>query len=331
MTRKPIIIWFAAVFLLLAGFGTPSIQAEGSFKKLTLLPQWRPQAQFVGYYMALHKGFYERCGISLTILEGGPQRPATEYLADGKADLVTLWLSSALQLADRGTAVVNVGQLIQRSGLMLASKKRSGIKTPADMEGKKISLWPGEFEILPRALFEKFDLRVREVITECPVSLFLRDGVQVVSLMWYNEYHTLIMSGLDPEEMTLFFYDEVGLNFPEDGMYLLRETFEKDPETAYAFAAASLEGWRYAFDHPGEAVDLIVSIMEEAHLPANRVHQRWMLDRIRDLSMDADGGELHGVLLEEDYRTVADTLSKTGRIRTAPAYELFFKKEGVSP
>jgi NitT/TauT family transport system substrate-binding protein len=299
---------------------------SSDLKKFSFLPQWLPQAQFAGYYMAQHKGFYRRHGIDLTIIPGGPLHSPTEYLKEKKADIVTLWLSSALQLIDHGVEVVNVGQIMPRSALMLVAKTSSGIQTPADMNGKKIALWPSDFQIQPNAFFDKFDLKVRIVTTESPVNLFLRDGVQVSSIMWYNEYHTLINSGLDPKEMRLFSFDDYGLNFPEDGIYLLRETFDKDPEAACAFAAASMEGWRYAFAHPEEAVDLMVRVMNAAHVPANKVHQRWMLDRIRDLTAsDANGHEM-GKLKVEDYRRVGDILMTNGLIRAVPPYASFFQE-----
>jgi NitT/TauT family transport system substrate-binding protein len=313
-------------FLLPALFIRPAAAAgENGLQPLSFLPQWSPQAQFVGYYLALHKGFYRKHGIDLTIIEGGPSRSAMEYLQAGKADIVTLWLSSALQLADRGVEVINVGQVVQRSALMLVAKKKSGIETPAQMNGKKIGLWPADFQVQPRAFFDKFKLKVRVVTTESPVNLFLRDGVQVSSVMWYNEYHTLLSSGLDPEEMTLFFFHDSDLNFPEDGLYMRKEVFAKNPEAACAFTAASLEGWRYAFDHPEEALDLIVAIMEKAYIPANRVHQRWMLNRMRDV-IAPSGAAGWGVLQAENYRRVGEILVSFGLIQSVPPYESFFWK-----
>jgi len=44
--------------------------AEKPLKKATFLPQWSPQAQFAGYYVAYEKGFYKNHGIDLTILQG---------------------------------------------------------------------------------------------------------------------------------------------------------------------------------------------------------------------------------------------------------------------
>lgn len=295
-------------------------------KKITFLPQWLPQAQFAGYYMAQHKGFYRRHGIELTIIQGGPAHSPIDYLREKKADVVTLWLSSALQLADQGVEVVNIGQIIPRSTLMLVAKTSSGIKTPADMHGKKIALWPADFQIQPQAFFDKFNLKVQIVTTDSPVNLFLRDGVQVASLMWYNEYHTLLSFGLDPKEMQLFAFDDYGLNFPEDGIYLLKESFDRDPKTACAFAAASMEGWRYAFDHPDEAVDLMVRVMDAAHVPANRVHQRWMLDRIREVATSGSSGTQLGNLSTEDYQRVGDILVANGLITAVTPFTSFSQR-----
>lgn len=308
--------------LLLVFIGASAMAEETAVKKLSFLPHWSPQAQFAGYYMAQHKGFYRKHGLDIDIIQGGPRRSTVDYLRTGKADIAMLWLSSALQLAD-SEAIVNVGQVIQRSALVLVAKKSSGILAPEQMNGKKIALWPADFQIQPTALFKKFRLQNTIVTTENPVNLFLRDGVQVASVMWYNEYHTLINSGLNQEEMQLFFFDKVGLNFPEDGIYLRRETFEKDPAAAAAFVAASLEGWQYAFAHSEETLDFLLSLMEEAHVPANRVHQRWMLERMHDLILPTP--ETRPMVLQaEDYHRVGEVLLAAGLIRTVPPYESFF-------
>lgn len=314
--------------LFLAGlilfWATSALAAEPALKKLSFLPQWSPQAQFAGYYMALHKGFYRKHGIDLDIIQGGPRKSTVDFLRNHQTDIASAWLSSALQLADEGVDIVNVGQVIQRSALVLVAKKTSGIQTPEQMNGKKIAVWPADFQIQPNAFFRKFKLNNTVITTENPVSLFLRDAVQVSSVMWYNEYHTLINSGLNPEEMQLFFFDDVDLNFPEDGLYMRKEAFEKDPGAACAFVTASLEGWRYAFAHQEETLDYMLKVMEEAHVSSNRVHQRWMLERMRDLMYAATDAGLM-VLQIQDYRRVSEVLQSSGLIRTVPPYESFFR------
>jgi len=317
------LLLFLSIRLIVPG----SVAAvEENLKRATFLPQWVPQAQFAGYYVAYEKGFYKRNGIDLTILTGGPDCPPFGCLKNGEADFVTMWLAAGIEKRAEGCKLVNIAQIVQRSALMLVTKASSGIKTPQDMNGKKVGLWEEIFQIQPRAFFKKYDLSVEVVPQSYSVNLFLRDGVDVASAMWYNEYHTILNSGLDSDELTPFFFYKHGLNFPEDGIYALEETFTRDPQLCRAFVKASAEGWRYAFEHREEALDIVMRYMEKAHVPATRVHQKWMLDKIADLIMPTDVDVPMGKLSREDYNRTAKVLKKDGFIDDIPAFDTFHKR-----
>jgi NitT/TauT family transport system substrate-binding protein len=317
--------WISVFFLLLlfCAIASPASAAETALKKASLMPLWSPQAQFAGYYVALDKGIFARHGINLKILKAGPGHSPAQALKDGTADFAVLWLTTALQQRSAGIKLVNLAQIIQRSSIMLISKKSSGISTIADMNGKKVGMWGGDLSIPPHALFNKHGIKVREVPQTHTVNLFLRGGIDVTSAMWYNEYHTILNSGVDPEELNIFSLNEQGMNFPEDGIYTLEKTLHKDPSLAKAFVTASLEGWRYAFAHPDEALDIVIKHMREAQVPANRIHQKWMLDRMRDLIMPGTIQGTLGILKEQDYEAVGRAMCKDGLIRSYPDYTAF--------
>jgi NitT/TauT family transport system substrate-binding protein len=301
----------------------PAAAAEPALKKVSLAPLWSPQAQFAGYYVALDKGIYARHGIDLTILKGGAGHSPIQALKEGKADFAILWLTTALQHRAAGIRLVNLAQIIQKSSMMLISRKSGGISTVNDMNGKKVGMWGGDLSIPPHALFAKHGIKVREVPLSHTVNLFLRGGIDVTSAMWYNEYHTILNAGVDPDELNVISLSEQGMNFPEDGIYTLEKTLRKDPALAKAFADASLEGWRYAFAHPDEALDIVIKQMREAQLPANRIHQKWMLDRMRDLIMPGTVHETPGLLKVVDYEAVGSALRNAGLIRDYPDYSIF--------
>jgi len=303
-----------------------SVHAEANLKKVVFIPQWVPQAQFAGYYIAAEQGIYRKHGLEVTILSGGPQKPPPlDLLREGKADFATLWLSTGIQARAQGLNLVNIGQVVPRSAFMLVAKKSRGIRSPRDIQGKKVGLWGPIFQVQARAFFKKYGLDVTIIPQSFSVNLFLRDGVDVASAMWYNEYHTILAAGLNPEELTTFFFHEHGLNFPEDGIYALEDRFKRDPEMCRSFVKASIEGWLGAFAHKEKTLDMVMKNLKGEHMPANRVHQRWMLERMKDLILPSDKSDLGVQLLPRDYSRVATSLHSSGLINLIPEFTIFYR------
>jgi NitT/TauT family transport system substrate-binding protein len=315
---------FALAVILLWSFASNLLAQEPTLKKVTYIPHWVPQAQFAGFYMALEKGFYRQHGLDVTILRGGPEQPASAWIAEGKADFGTTFLATALEERSKGSPLVNIAQLVQRSALLLVAKKSSGIKSPADFTGKTVTIWP-EFRLQPMALFRKFDVHPRILPQRNTMNLFLRGGADVASAMWYNEYHLLQNTGLDPDELTLFHYDEYDLNFPEDGIYCLEKTLRDDPEKCRAFVRASMEGWLYAFHHTEESLDVVMRYVKAANMPTTRVHHKWMLSVMKEIIMPGGDPSQLGRLSEQDYMRVARELKAGDMIETIPDFKSFYE------
>jgi NitT/TauT family transport system substrate-binding protein len=300
---------------LLLGDGGPAGAQETGLARVTFLPQWVPQAQFAGYYVAYEKGFYRQHGLDVKIRRGGPEWPATMFLVTG------------IEKRARGGKLVNIAQIVQRSALMLVAKKAQGILKPADINGKKVGLWGDEFRLQPRAFFHKYHLKVREVPQSATLNLFLRNGVEVASAMWYNEYHQLLNAGVNPGELTIFFMADYGMNFPEDGIYCREVMLKQHPERCRAFVAASLEGWRYAFAHPEEALDIVMQYARVANVATNRTHQKWMLARMRDIIQPPGWDRPLGTLTAEAYMRVAGVLKDSGLIAHIPKFSEFYHNQ----
>jgi len=314
------IAFMAGLATVLIAFFAGTVLA-GPLKPAALIPQWEPQAQFAGYYVALAKGFYAARGVDMRILRGGPASPPSALLRDGRAQFGTFFLATAIRERAGGLPLLNLAQFVPHANQLIIARKADGITTPHDLDGKRVSLWGPEFRILPEAFFKKFEARVTEVPQGFTVDLFLRGGVAACSAMTYNEYHAILNAGLDAGELTVFSLADFGLDLPEDGLYTLDGTWEKDPELCRAVVRATLDGWRYAFTHPEEALDIVMSHVAAAHLPTNRMHQKWMLSRITR-AMSADGPDF-GLLSRPQYQTTSDALVAAGLVTTAPPYEVF--------
>lgn len=291
-----------------------------------LVLHWLPQAQFAGFLMAEEKGFYARRGVDLEIVPGGPDVNVSRHLAEGRAEFATMFLSTALERRASGMNLVHIGQIVHQSALMLVARTDSGVRSLNDLQGRRVGMWGPDFQIQPRALFKRLGIEV-EVVEQAPsMDLFMRGGLDAVSAMWYNEYHTLMSYGLNEKDMTAFFFRDLDLNFPEDGLYCLRETYERDPAAARAVAQATLEGWAYVFAHPEEALELVVRRMKEHKVRANRAHQRWMLARMQDIILAGGAPRLN--LDRADFEAATAALVEQGFISDPPGYADFVMEPG---
>jgi NitT/TauT family transport system substrate-binding protein len=313
----------AAVLAIVLSADGQSAAGAGRPEKATLILQWEPQAQFAGYYMALEKGFYRDHGLDVEVIPGGPAIDPVKYLQAGKADFATSFLTGAITSAARGVPLVDVAQVVNRSSLMIVAR-RSAIKDRDDLDGQRVSLWGQGFRAAYLGYFATAGLEPRIVPQYYSVNLFLQGGVVACAAMEYNEYHSIMQAGVDARELTTFFMRDVGFGFPEDGIYALAATARERPRVCREFAAASLEGWEYARQHPDEAVDSVMAHAAAAHVPTNRVHQRWMLDHILAAIYPGEHETWQtGVLARADYERVKAIMIGEGLITGAPTYERF--------
>ncbi|MCF8043381.1 MAG: ABC transporter substrate-binding protein [Desulfarculaceae bacterium] len=294
--------------LLLAPAGSEALT------KVSLQLQWVHQAQFTGFYLAQDLGLYRKAGLEVDIRPGGPGIDPLSELATLRCDFALSWLSDALVMRSKGVDLVNLAQLVQRSALMLVVFNDSGIRNVKDLDNRKVGLWQHQFAVPPRALFTKLGIQVNEVSQNVSMAPFLQRAVDAATAMLYNEYHQLYQAGVDPDEITVFDFAEQGLNFPEDGLYTMEDTYKERPQVCKAFVQASLEGWRRAFLDQELALASVMKRVNAANLASNLAHQRWMLKSMKDLYTHRVGTVLMGQLSPYDLLQLNRVLVAQGFI-----------------
>ncbi len=311
------------LYLLLFCFGVPAGQA-GS-ETLVFAPHWLPQAQFAGYYVAQDQGFYTEAGLDVEIIHPSAAVNAIHFLEDGRADVISLFLVTALEALRNGLDLVNIAQISQHSAIMFVSMKDSGIETLEDFEGKKVGVWMSGFREVPEALMQSRDIAVEWVPILSTVNLFLLGGLDVMTVMWYNEYNQLYLTGIDRDEMNTFFLADYGFDIPEDGLYVLEHTLEERPEDLRAFVEATLRGWEYAAANREYAVQLVVDLMRKNYVSSNRAHQRWMLSKVLETHCLQDKEVQVSQLHPDDFQHTVSIIESIRNVAFPVQYHDFFK------
>jgi len=88
-----------------------------------------PQAQFAGYYVALDQGFYSKYGLEVEIIHPSATTNVSDFLNEGKADVRTQFLISALYAKDKNTDIVIIAPITEFA-------KSARIIAEGDFEGK---------------------------------------------------------------------------------------------------------------------------------------------------------------------------------------------------
>ena len=103
---------------------------DGAPEKASVSVQlkWLPQAQFMGYYVAQAKGYYDEVGLTVDIISGGGDISETTAVYNGTVDFGVTWVSNLVNANAGGMELLEVAQVYQRSGLVLVYKNSNYTK-----------------------------------------------------------------------------------------------------------------------------------------------------------------------------------------------------------
>jgi NitT/TauT family transport system substrate-binding protein len=328
MAHKMKFFWILLCVFCIASCATGQEKLGTSgLQPVSLQLQWIPQAQFAGYYVALDKGWYRDEGIDLTIKPGGPESNPVELVANGKSDFGTALLADLAVAVQKGRPVISIGQIQQRNGLYLASRKSSNIKQPKDFIGKRVGIWQGNWEAQFNALIAKEGV-LRDDITVIPQGFgmepFQKGELDVTSVMIYNEFYFLIKAGMNFGNLNLIDYASYGLAFPGDTLFTNRQTVSSQRDLCVRMLRASLKGWQHAIDYPNEAVDIVQKYAKNSFLDYGQ--QVFMMQEISRLVRTTGYplGRPDGVAIKRMIDTLQSSGTTGGPIRPGDVYTIEF-------
>lgn len=283
-------------------------------QKIIFTPQWLPQSQFAGYYVALEKGFYEEVGLDVEIEHVTASDYAINRLNEGKCDAITMTLFDAIINIDQGMDVVNVLQTALHTGLVIVPRNVE-MKTIHDLRNKRVGIWRTHYNYLSEIINKDYNLNIEWIPFVQSASLYISGAVDATMAMIYNEAYRIYSSGF--EDIDFISMADYGYDFPEEGVYFTREFYEKYPDKAKAFAQASRRGWEWAHANPRETVSIVMKVIENENMPASRQHQEWMLKEVLKLQLDKETGNPTFELDEDKIELINEFLLVDKRINKA--------------
>lgn len=323
----------AIVIMIASSPGSALSAGESSLREVSVVFHWKAQAQWAGYYMAKEKGIYARHGLNATLIPRKGRSDSLDLLMDGRVTFATHFLSAGVGLRGAKQPVVLIGQMFNRSNLMVVARHSDGVDKIADLSGKAVCFWDGYYRFIFKSFFKNQGVtNLRERPMGLTVSQFTSKQVSACSAMEYNEYNLIITSPeVDKDDFIFFRLREMGMDFPEDAIYTTEETATTDPDICRVFVAATLEGWRYAQENPEETLAVVMrEVADDPDELVTEEHQRWMLGVCIDsVLIPEDKGRKIGVLSRRDFDIMHEFLNENGQLRQEFSYDDFVRLDAI--
>ncbi len=281
--------------LVLLAVGTLSgVHAQAAKVAVRLQLQWVAQSQFAGYYAAVAKGYYADEGLDVKILEGAVDIVPQQVVASGGAEFGLAWVPKVLASREQGADLVNIAQIFQRSGTLQVSFKAAGIKTIADLKGKKVGTWGfgNEHELFAALRGAGIDPDNKNQVTivnqSFDMSQLLSGEIDAAEAMTYNEYAQVLEQVnketkklYQPDELNVINYNDVGTAMLQDHIFASEAFLAKagNEDVAVKFIRASIRGWVYCRDNFTECVDIVL----KNGPTLGKGHMTWQLNEINKL------------------------------------------------
>jgi diguanylate cyclase (GGDEF)-like protein/PAS domain S-box-containing protein len=206
--------------------------------------------------MALEKGFYKQAGLDVTIIERNPQKNNIEQVINGDAEYGVADSALLLYRAE-GKPVQIMASIFQHSPLIFIAHKDSGIVSPYEMKGKRIS-YQKEIDDAPLlAMLDQANISHSEY-TYVPLDFtsmaFIRHEVDVMSAYSSDEPFLMKENNIP---ITIINPLNYGIDFYGDNLFSTEKELSEHPERAKLFLEASIRGWHYALEHKDETIAVL--------------------------------------------------------------------------
>ena len=192
-----------AALLVAPALLTLTIAGAVGAEKHRMILDWFPNADHVPLYVARDGGFWAKEGLVIELVPPADPNDPLKLVAAGQAPFAMNYQPNVTIARSRGLPVRAIGLLVEHPLSSLAFLKKSGIRTPADLKGKRIGYSVQDLELaLLRALAAAGGLRPSDYSTinvnfNLTSSLLSGQVDAVMGAYWNYELAELELEGVE--------------------------------------------------------------------------------------------------------------------------------------
>jgi putative hydroxymethylpyrimidine transport system substrate-binding protein len=236
--------------------GAPALALD----KHRLILDWFPNADHVPLYVARDGGFFAKQGLDIELVPPADPSDPLKLVAAGQASFGINYQPNLIIARAEGLPVRSVGVLAEHPLSSLAFLKKSGIRAPADLKGKRIGYSVEGIELaLLRALMDREGLKpgdysVVNVNFNLTASLLSGQVDAVMGAFWNYELAELELEGVPGAYFAL---EKYGIPDYYELIVIANDRLDnRDPALARRLVTALQQAIEFSRAKPDEALAL---------------------------------------------------------------------------
>lgn len=249
-----------------AVFATASFSAAHAADKIKMTMNWTADSAHLGFAVAQKKGIYSAENLDVTLEEGRGSSVAAQLVATGQSELGFADAGAALNVAAKGAPIKIIATIWKAGQFGIQYLESSGIKTPKDLVGKKLSVPPGSAMVALVPVFLKAngiaesDVQIVSANQKATLGLMMSKEIDAVAETPENVVVPLAAEGI--KAGSIYFYNH-GVPLVSLSLVAREDKLAANPDVYKRFIRATLKGWQEAMKDPKASVDALLEVFPD--------------------------------------------------------------------
>lgn len=260
--RRTALVTLACTALSLGMLSTTAVHAETPIK---FQLDWRFEGPAALFLQPAAKGYFKQAGLDVTIDAGNGSGGTVTRVASGSYDLGFADMAALMEFHANNPDVPNkpvaIMMVYNNTPAAAFALKKSGIKTPADLVGKKLGApvfdsgrksWPifAKVNKLGGVTWITMDPPLRE-------TMLVRGDVDAITGFSFTSLLNLEARGVKTEDIVMFPYAQFGVKLYGNAIIASPKILKENPEAVKAFLKAFAKGAKEVMANPDAAIDSV--------------------------------------------------------------------------
>ena len=245
-----------------AGLGLAALPAHAQETPIKFQLDWRFEGPAAMFLVPLAKGYFKAEKLDVTVDAGNGSGGAVTRVASGTYDMGFADLAALMEFhANNPTATnkpVAVMMVYNNTPAAVLALKKSGIRTPADLSGKRLGApvfdagrkaWPifAKANHITNVTWTAMDPPLRE-------TMLVRGDVDAITGFSFTSLLNLEARGVKAQDVVVLPYPDYGVKLYGNAIIVSQEFLMKHPEAVKAFLRAYTKGMRDVIADPKAAI-----------------------------------------------------------------------------